>query len=41
MPLLGPKYGLEPVDVEGTDHFKVMRKFYDDPAGLLEGVMAE
>ena len=35
------KYGLEPVTVEQTDHFKVMREFCDDPAGFVEGVMAE
>jgi len=35
------KYGLEPVTVEETDHFKVMREFCDDPNGFVEGVMAE
>jgi predicted ATPase len=35
------KYGLDPVTVEQTDHFKVMREFCDDPAGFVEGVMAE
>jgi len=35
------KYGLEPVRVEETDHFKVMREFYDDPAGFVEGAIAE
>jgi predicted ATPase len=35
------KYGLEPVTVEQTDHFKVMREFCEDPAGFVEGVMAE
>ena len=35
------KYGLEPVTVEQTDHFKVMRQFCDDPVGFVEGVMAE
>ena len=35
------KYGLEPVRVEQTDHFKVMREFYDDPAGFVEGAIAE
>jgi hypothetical protein len=28
------KYGLEPVTVEQTDHYKVMREFCNDPAGL-------
>jgi predicted ATPase len=35
------KYGLEPVSVEQTDHYKVMREFCDDPAGFVEAVMAE
>src|SRR3981189_1079946 len=28
------KYGLEPVAVKETDHYKVMREFCDDPAGF-------
>ena len=35
------KYGLEPVRLEETDHFKVLREFYDDPAGFVEGAIAE
>jgi len=35
------KYGLEPVSVEQTDHFKVMREFCDDPAGFVEPAIAE
>jgi predicted ATPase len=35
------KYGLEPVTVRETDHYKIMREFCDDPAGFVEGVMAE
>src|SRR6202043_1356380 len=35
------KYGLEPVTVDQTDHCKVMREFCNDPAGFVEGVMAE
>jgi predicted ATPase len=35
------KYGLEPVTVEQTDHYKVMREFCADPAGFVEAVMAE
>ena len=35
------KYGLEPVTVKETDHYKVMREFCEDPAGFVEGVMAE
>ena len=35
------KYGLEPVRVQQTDHFKIMREFYDDPAGFVESAIAE
>jgi predicted ATPase len=35
------KDGLEPVSVEETEHFKLMREFCDDPNGFVEGVMAE
>jgi predicted ATPase len=35
------KYGLEPVTVEQTYHYKVMREFCADPASFVEGVMAE
>jgi len=35
------KYALEPVRVEQTDHFKVMREFYDDPAGFVEAALGE
>jgi predicted ATPase len=35
------KYGLEPVTVEQTDHFKVMREFCTDPASFVAGVLAE
>jgi predicted ATPase len=35
------KYGLEPVTLKDTDHFRVMREFCDDPAGFMEAVMAE
>ena len=35
------KYGLDPVTVEQTDHYKVMREFCDDPAGFVQAVMAE
>ena len=35
------KYGLDPVTVEQTDHYKVMREFCNDPVGFVEGVMAE
>jgi predicted ATPase len=35
------KYGLEPVTVEQTDHYRVMREFCDDPAGFVEAAIAE
>jgi predicted ATPase len=35
------KYGLEPVTVKETDHYKVMREFCADPAGFVEAVMDE
>jgi len=35
------KYGLEPVTVEQTDHFKVMREFCADPKGFVEAVVDE
>jgi predicted ATPase len=35
------KYGLDPVTVEQTDHYKVMREFCADPAGFVEAVIGE
>ena len=35
------KYGLEPVTVEETDHYKLMREFCADPAGFVEAVVGE
>jgi predicted ATPase len=35
------KYGLEPVAVEHTDHYKVMREFCNDPAGFVEAAVEE
>ncbi|WP_454628205.1 AAA family ATPase [Bradyrhizobium cenepequi] len=35
------KYGLEPVNVKDTDHYRVMREFCDDPAGFVEAAIAE
>jgi predicted ATPase len=35
------KYGLDPVSVEQTDHYKVRREFCDDPAGFVEAVIEE
>jgi predicted ATPase len=33
------KYGLDPVTVAETDHYKVMREFCDDPAGFVEAAI--
>jgi predicted ATPase len=35
------KYGLEPVTVEQTDHYRVMREFCADPATFIDAVMDE
>src|SRR5438477_1443031 len=35
------KYGLEPVSVKETDHYRVMREFCDDPAGFVEAAIEE
>ncbi len=35
------KYGLEPVTVKETDHYKVMREFCDDPTGFVEAAIEE
>ncbi len=35
------KYALEPVTVEQTDHFRVMREFCTDPRGFVEATLAE
>ena len=35
------KYGLEPVTVKDTDHYKVMREFCEDPAGFVEAAIVE
>jgi len=35
------KYGLEPVSVEQTDHYRVMREFCADPRGFVEAMLAE
>jgi len=34
------KYGLEPVTVKETDHYRVMREFCDDPEGFVEATIA-
>lgn len=33
------KYGLEPVALEDTDHFRLMREFFADPSGFVEMMM--
>ena len=35
------KYGLEPVTLWATDHFRVMREFCADPAGFVDAMMEE
>ncbi|KJC35770.1 ATP-binding protein [Bradyrhizobium sp. LTSP885] len=35
------KYGLEPVNLKDTDHYKVMREFCDDPRGFVEAAIEE
>jgi predicted ATPase len=35
------KYGLDPINVDQTDHYKVMREFCADPVGFVEAVVEE
>jgi hypothetical protein len=35
------KYGLDPVTVEKTDHYRLMREFCADPATFIETMMDE
>jgi predicted ATPase len=35
------KYGLEPVTVEQTDHYRLMREFCDDPAGFVQAAIED
>ena len=35
------KYGLEPVALEDTEHFRLMREFCADPQGFLEMMMGD
>jgi predicted ATPase len=35
------KYGLEPINVEDTEHFRLMREFWSDPQRFLETMMEE
>jgi predicted ATPase len=35
------KHGLEPVTIEQTDHYKVMREFCADPLGFVQAALEE
>ena len=35
------KYGLEPVTVENTDHYRLMREFWSDPKSFIETMLEE
>src|SRR5713226_4935849 len=35
------KYGLEPVTVEDTDHYRLMREFWSDPKTFIETMLEE
>jgi predicted ATPase len=35
------KHGLEPVTVEETEHFRIMREFWTDPAGFMKTMLEE
>ena len=35
------KYGLEPVTVEDTDHYRLMREFWSDPKAFMDTMLAE
>ena len=35
------KYGLEPVSLRETDHYRLMREFCDDPKGFVEAAISE
>jgi predicted ATPase len=35
------KYGLEPVSVEDTDHYRLMREFWSDPAEFVKTMLEE
>jgi len=35
------KYGLEPVTVRDTDHFRTLREFCEDPTGFVEAALSE
>ncbi len=35
------KYGLDPVAVEDTEHYRLLREFWSDPAGFVETMLEE
>jgi predicted ATPase len=35
------KYGLDPVTVEETDHYRLLREFWTDPNGFVEAMLEE
>jgi predicted ATPase len=35
------KYGLDPVAVEDTEHYRLLRDFWNDPAGFVEAMLEE
>jgi predicted ATPase len=35
------KYGLDPVAVEDTEHYRLLREFWNDPAGFVEAMLEE
>jgi predicted ATPase len=35
------KYGLEPVKVEDTDHYRLMREFWADPATFIDTMLED
>ena len=40
--LLGmSRYGLEPIALQDTEHFRVMREFVGDPHGVIEAMTGE
>jgi predicted ATPase len=35
------KYGLDPITIEETDHYRLMREFCADPQNFVESVLAD
>ncbi len=35
------KYGLQPVELEETDHFRIMRQFVQDPGGMVRAMVED